>query len=93
MRYMIVETFKQGAGPVYARFAAHGRMLPDGLEFIESWVSAELDRCFQVMECDAPTLLDAWIRQWEDIVDFEIVPVLSSADAKARVQVSSPSGT
>lgn len=68
-------------------------MLPAGPEFIESWVSADRERCFQVMDCGDPKLLDMRTRQWADIVDFEIVPVLSSAEAKVPVQVSSSPGT
>jgi uncharacterized protein DUF3303 len=84
MRYMVIETFTQGAGPVYERARDRGRMLPEGLEYVESWVAEGLGRCFQLMETDDPALFDAWTAQWADLADFEIVPVLASADAAAQ---------
>ncbi len=84
MRYMVVETFRQGARPVYERFAERGRMLPSGVVFVESWVEEALGRCFQVMETADPALLDAWMAEWTDLVDFEIVPLVDSAEAARR---------
>lgn len=86
MLYMVVERFRGGeAGPVYARFRERGRMAPDGLRYVSSWVTDDLTTCFQVMECDDPALLDAWIARWNDLVDFEVRPVVTSAEAAARV--------
>lgn len=86
MLYMVVETFRGGdAAPVYRRFRAEGRLAPDGLRYVSSWVTADLARCYQVMECDDPTLLARWMARWEDLVDFEVIPVLTSAEAAARV--------
>jgi len=85
MRYMVVERFPQGPRPVYERARERGRMLPAGLVYVDSWVDERLDRCFQLMETDDPALLDAWIAQWADIAEFEVVPVLGSAEASARV--------
>ena len=84
MRYMVVETFREGPGPVYARFRAQGRLAPEGLRYVESWVSETGDRCFQLMECDDRALLDAWIARWDDLVAFEVIPVIASAEAAAR---------
>jgi hypothetical protein len=84
MRYMVVERFTQGPGPVYKRFAERGRMAPEGLVYVESWIDARLDRCFQVMETDDPSLFDAWTAAWSDLATFEIVPVISSAEAADR---------
>lgn len=82
MRYMIVERFRNGdPGPVYERFRRCGRLAPDGLRYIDSWVSEDLTCCYQLMECDEPSLLAAWMAAWEDIVSFEIVPVVSSVEA------------
>ncbi len=81
---MIVETFSQGPAPVYARFRAHGRLAPDGLRYVSSVVSDDGTRCYQLMECDDRALLDAWMAAWSDIVSFEVVPVVSSAEAAAR---------
>jgi hypothetical protein len=81
---MVVETFLHGPGPVYARAAKEGRMLPEGLEYVDSWVSGDLGRCWQLMETDDPSLFEEWISRWEDLADFEVVPVLSSADAASR---------
>ena len=85
MLFMVVETFRnQDAKAVYRRFRDRGRMTPDGLSFIGSWVTADLDRCYQVMECDDVAVLQRWTTEWSDLVDFEIVPVLPGAEtAKA----------
>jgi hypothetical protein len=84
MRYMVIETFTQGARPVYERARDRGRMLPDGLEYVESWVMEGLGGCFQLMETDDPALFDTWTAQWADLAEFEIMPVLASADAAAQ---------
>ena len=86
MRYMVVETFLRGPEPVYARAAARGRMLPDGLHYVDSWVSEDLGRCWQLMETDDPALIDIWIEHWTDLVDFEVVPVMASNAAAERAQ-------
>jgi Protein of unknown function (DUF3303) len=87
MLYMIIEHFRDGdAVPVYARFRAHGRLAPDGLRYINSWVTADLRHCYQVMECDDRALLDDWMAAWSDLVEFEIHPVITSAEAAARVR-------
>ena len=83
---MIVEHFKDGKDrPVYERFRARGRLAPEGLEYISSWVTSDLTRCYQVMECENRALLEQWIAAWKDIVDFEIHPVITSAEAAERV--------
>ena len=86
MRYMVIERFTKGPGPVYERFAEQGRMVPAGLTFVASWVDEGLDRCFQVMETDDPAVFDEWTARWSDLVDFEIVPVLTSEEAAARAR-------
>ena len=86
MLYMIVEHFRGGdPGPVYARFRARGRLAPEGLRYVNSWVTEDLARCYQVMETDDPALLDVWMAAWSDLVEFEVHPVVTSADAAARV--------
>ena len=90
MRYMVVEKFTLGARPVYERAAERGRMLPQGLEYLDSWIDARLDRCFQLMETDDPTLFDDWTAHWSDLGEFEIVPVISSEEAAARADVVPP---
>jgi hypothetical protein len=91
MRYMVIETYKQGPGPVYARAAEQGRMLPEGLEYVDSWVDERsLDRCFQLMETESPDLFATWIANWRDLVDFEVVPVIGSSEASGRAP--GPSG-
>jgi Protein of unknown function (DUF3303) len=84
VRYMVIETFTQGARPVYERARDRGRMLPDGLRYIESWIEEGFGRCFQLMETDDPALFDRWTAQWDDLADFEIVPVMASAEAAGR---------
>ena len=83
-RYMVIERFTLGAAPIYERLAARGRLLPPGLVFVESWVDERLDRCFQLMETDDPSLFDRWIAEWRDLAEFEVVPVIGSAEAKGR---------
>ena len=86
MLYMVLEHFRDGdPRPVYARFAERGRMAPDGLRYVGSWVTDDLEHCFQVMECDDRALLEDWMARWSDIVDFEVIPVLTSAEAGAAV--------
>jgi Protein of unknown function (DUF3303) len=81
---MVIEHFVQGARPVYERAAEKGRMLPPGLEYVDSWIDTQLDRCFQLMETDDPSLFERWTAEWNDLVRFEIVPLFSSAEAAAR---------
>jgi Protein of unknown function (DUF3303) len=86
MLYMIVEHFRDGdAAPVYARFRARGRLAPEGLRYVNSWVTDDLTRCYQVMETDDRALLDAWLAAWADLVEFEVHPVITSTEAAARV--------
>jgi hypothetical protein len=86
MLYMVIEQYLHGPGPVYARAATRGRMLPDGMAYVSSWVvdDASMDRCFQLMETADPALFDTWFAQWRDLVSFEVVPVITSAQAAAR---------
>jgi hypothetical protein len=84
---MVVEHFKnQDPLPVYRRFRDHGRLAPEGLQYVSSWVDEKLERCFQLMETDDRSLLDEWISKWSDIVSFEVYPVMSSKDAAERVR-------
>ena len=84
--YMVIELFKGGdAVPVYRRFRDHGRLAPQGLTYVSSWVDTKFERCYQLMETDDPQLLDDWIAQWNDIVDFEVYPVVTSAEAAERI--------
>ena len=84
--YMVIEHFKGGdAVPVYRRFRDHGRLAPQGLTYVSSWVDTNFERCYQLMEADDPQLLDDWIAHWSDIVDFEVYPVITSAEAAERI--------
>lgn len=85
MLFMVIERFRQGAKPVYRRAADQGRLLPAGLEYVDSWVDERLDRCFQLMRTHDPRLLEEWTRRWDDLVEFEVVPVIESADAAQRI--------
>ena len=86
MLYMIIENFKnRDPVPVYRRFRDHGRLAPEGLLYVSSWVDEKLERCFQLMEASERRLLDEWMANWSDLVDFEVYPVISSADAAQRV--------
>lgn len=82
MLYMVIERFKnRQAIPVYRRFREKGRMTPKGLQYVESWVETNFDRCFQLMECDDAQLLEEWAAKWKDLVEFEFVPVRTSKQA------------
>jgi hypothetical protein len=82
MLYMVVERFKdRDPAPIYSRLRDRGRMMPDGLRYVSSWIETNWDRCFQVMECDDPRLLDQWTAQWADLMAFDIVPVVTSQEA------------
>jgi hypothetical protein len=85
---MVIETFVQGARPVYERAAEKGRMLPTGVLYLDSWIDESLQRCFQLMETDDPDALEEWIGEWSDLVRFEIVPLIGSSEAAARVLCS-----
>lgn len=82
---MVVERFRNGqAAPVYRRFRQRGRMAPEGLTYISSWVADDLATCFQVMETSDRTLLDEWMRNWSDLVEFEVHAVITSQEAAQR---------
>lgn len=86
MLYMIVEHFRDGDPlPVYRRFRDRGRLAPEGLGYVSSWVTDDFSRCFQVMECGDPRLLEQWMARWRDLVEFEVFPVVTSADAAAAL--------
>lgn len=78
---MVVERFKDGkAKDTYRRFQEKGRMMPEGLRYIDSWVEVNFGRCFQLMECDNLRLFQQWVLEWEDLGEFEIIPVVSSKE-------------
>jgi len=82
MLFMVIERFRnRDAKAVYLRAKEQGRMLPEGLTYVASWVEDTLDRCFQLMECDDPRLFQQWTVHWEDLVAFEIAHVVSSTEA------------
>jgi hypothetical protein len=88
MLFMVIERFKHGdSRPIGGRFKRNGRMLPEGVTYHASWVDANGTRCFQVMETLNPELINTWVRCWEDLVDFEIVHVFTSAEFWAKKQL------
>jgi hypothetical protein len=88
MLYMVIERFKTpGAIDVYRRARERGRLMPDGLEYVSSWVDLDFTICFQLMKTENEKLFEEWVRQWEDLVDFEIIPVRTSSEA---MQVIAP---
>jgi hypothetical protein len=91
---MVIERYTHGPEPVYRRAAERGRMLPEGLRYVDSWIvdDERLDRCFQLMETDDETLFDEWRSHWSDLAEFEVFPVIDSAAAAARVSVTWPEG-
>jgi len=86
MLFMVIEQFRnQDAKSVYRRFRQKGRLTPDGLEFVNSWVAADLSRCFQLRECSDVTLFQQWVAEWSDLIDFEIVPVVPGKETAAAL--------
>ncbi|MGQ0641421.1 MAG: DUF3303 domain-containing protein [Gemmatimonadaceae bacterium] len=86
MLYMLIEKFRDGDPlPVYRRFRDSGRLAPDRLRYVSSWVTTDLRRCYQVMECDDAALLEAWMANWRDVTDFEVIPVITSAEAHQSI--------
>jgi hypothetical protein len=84
--YMVIERFKNGdAAPVYRRFRERGRLAPEGLSYVSSWVDDTLGRCYQLMETDRRALLEEWMANWSDLVDFEVDVVITSAEAAERI--------
>lgn len=84
MLFMVIEHFKPGkAAEVYSRFRERGRMAPDDVKYVASWVDLKFEKCFQVMEAENEVRLQEWTRNWEDLTDFEIIPVRTSADVAA----------
>jgi hypothetical protein len=87
MLFMVVERFKnRDAKAVYRRFRDQGRGAPDGLTYVGSWIEASFDRCFQLMECDDARLLQQWVAAWSDLIEFEIVPVVPSAETRTAIE-------
>jgi hypothetical protein len=85
---MVVENFRNGDPvPVYRRFREQGRLAPEGVKYVSSWVDETLERCFQLMETDDRLLLDEWMKHWTDLVEFAVYPVVSSAEAAERVML------
>jgi hypothetical protein len=84
--YLVIETFKNGdAVPVYRRFRDRGRLAPEGLTYVASWVTDQMDRCYQLLETEDRTFLEQWMANWNDLVDFEVHPVISSKDAAEKI--------
>jgi Protein of unknown function (DUF3303) len=84
--YMIIERFKsRDPVPVYRRFRDQGRLAPDGLTYVSSWVTLDMDRCYQVMECEDRRILEQWMARWSDLIEFEVIPVVTSAQAVERI--------
>ena len=85
--YMVLERYRNAdPAPVYRRFRERGRMAPEGVSYISSWITQDLSTCYQVMETSDRALLEEWMRHWSDIVDFEVVPVITSKEAAERVR-------
>jgi hypothetical protein len=87
MVFMVIERFKNGdVKAVYRRLRDRGRGMPEGLRYVNSWIEASLDRCFQVMECDDVRLFQQWITHWNDLIEFEIVPVAPSSEVREAIE-------
>jgi hypothetical protein len=88
MQYMVIERYREGKiKEVYRRFAENGRMMPEGVTYEGSWINESVTVCFQVMSTNQLALLEEWMDQWKDLVDFEVIPVISSEEAKLKAVV------
>lgn len=87
MLFMVIERLggRESAAAVYRRYRERGRMLPEGLRYLDSWVEPDFGRCFQLMECEDPRLLEEWAARWQDLVGFEVVPVVTSKEAAEAI--------
>jgi uncharacterized protein DUF3303 len=86
MLYMVIEHFRPGAAPeIYRRFQAKGRLMPAGLNYVSSWISQDLKTCWQVMETNDRALFDQWISNWSDLMEFEVIPVHTSAEMREKM--------
>ena len=84
--YMVVERFKnKDAAPVYRRFKENGRLMPEGLVYVSSWIDEKLERCYQLMETHDRALLDEGMAHWSDLMEFEVYPVITSKEAVERI--------
>jgi hypothetical protein len=86
MLFMVVEKFRNQDGRAVYRKLQKGRGLPDGLKFVASYVTADLGRCFQLMETDDITLFQKWIADWQEVVEFEVVPVVEGKTTRAALE-------
>lgn len=87
MLFMVVERFRnRDARAIYRRFREQGRGTPEGLRYVGSWIEASFDRCFQLMECDDARLLQQWVAHWGDLIEFEFVPVVPSAETREAIE-------
>ena len=88
--YMVLERFRNGdAAPIYSRFRERGRLAPEGVNYISSWVTADLSTCYQIIETAERALLEEWMSRWSDLIDFEVHPVITSQEAAQRVASTS----
>lgn len=86
MHYLVIERFRNGDPvPIYRRLREEGRLMPEGLEYVTSWITEDFARCYQVMACPDRALLETWMARWSDLMEFEVHPVLTSAEVQARM--------
>ena len=86
MLYLIIEHFRDGDPvPMYRRLRDEGRLVPHGLRYVASWATDDFRRCFQIVECEDEALLTKWTARWEDLIEFEVSPVITSAEAAATL--------
>jgi hypothetical protein len=86
--FMVIERFREGARPVYARFEAQGRLMPDDVTVIDSWADAALSRVFQLMESESVAPVQSWVANWQDLIDFEVVPVVPGREVAAAIRAT-----
>ena len=88
MLYMVIEHFREGVAPkIYERFRQKGRMMPEGLEYVSSWISYDMKICWQIMQASDKALFAKWTRNWDDLMDFEIIPIYTSSEMTKMMEL------
>lgn len=86
MLWMVIEKYYPGKVKLlYERFDEKGRLLPEGVKYVNSWIDEGITTCYQLMESETAENIQRWIENWDDLADFEVIPVITSAEAKAKI--------
>lgn len=62
---------------VRPRFKETGAPPPPGVDMLGRWHNAAGNGGFFLVETDDPVALARWLQEWTDVIDFEVVPVVT----------------